>query len=128
MKLFLIIALFIVFTNAYADSNSEIQLLKNKIKDLELQLKHCKEGLNLPGRSYGGILRSGPSMEYPQIASLKYMQKLTLVKKDDHSWNGFNWFKVKTSSGMIGYQWGGILCSTKNQQVGLYKMCNKKYR
>ena len=126
------LVLLIAFTNVYADNNSETQLLKNKIQDLELQLKHCKESLekqgvlNVPGRSYGGILRAGPSMNYPKIASLKYRQKLTLVKKDNHTWNGYNWFKIKTSSGMIGYQWGGILCSSKIYQVGIYKICPKK--
>jgi hypothetical protein len=128
-KRILTIALWMLFTNVNAQDNVETAQLQQTIKDLKLQLKQCKEShindghLNVSGKSYGGIVRSGPSMEYPRIASLKYMQKLIIVKKDTHKWNGYNWFKIKSLSGIVGYQWGGILCSDKSKQVGIYMVC-----
>ena len=125
----LAVALCVLFTHVNAQDTVQVEQLKQTINALKLELKQCKEAhvkngdLNIAGKSYGGIVRSGPSMEHPRVASLKYMQKLIIVKKDTNKWNGYNWFKIKSLSGIVGYQWGGILCSDKNKQAGIYMVC-----
>ena len=60
--------------------------------------------------SWGGNVRSGPSMDYPKIGSLQNGDPVVLLKKQKPTSDGFNWFKIIYDKGQIGYQWGGILC------------------
>lgn len=66
--------------------------------------------LNVPGRSHGGRLRAGPSMNAPPIGSIAEGTLLTLEKRMSERMNGYNWFEVITPTGQRAFQWGGILC------------------
>lgn len=73
--------------------------------------------------SWGGVLRDGPGKHYRQIGSLKEGEPVTLMGRADVSEDGFPWFKLVTQSGLTGYQWGGILCSTGAERPDLFKTC-----
>ena len=78
--------------------------------------------------SWGGNVRSGPSMDYPKIGSLQNGDPVVLLKKQKPSSDGFNWFKIIYDKGQIGYQWGGILCGFDNKVNGTYGLCERDNR
>lgn len=81
--------------------------------------------INMPGRSYGGKLRDGPGMNFRQVGSLGYGNRLTIVRNTGVEMNGYDWFEVRVRS-RTAYQWGGILCS--NAPVdGIYKACSEDF-
>ncbi|GEO84129.1 MULTISPECIES: SH3 domain-containing protein [Alphaproteobacteria] len=65
---------------------------------------------DLSALSYGGILRSGPSMASKKKASLRPGQPIRLLEATGIWTDDYQWFKVKTTSG-TGYHWGGIFCT-----------------
>ncbi|MFT2112470.1 hypothetical protein [Marinomonas sp. 2405UD68-3] len=96
------------------------------IPQVEIEGKnHGKAGvpLNVEGRSYGGIVRSGPGIRYVKVLSLHEGDKLTLLEQTHVVMNGYPWFKIKTEDGTVGYQWGGILCSYGTKFIGAYRFC-----
>ena len=78
--------------------------------------------------SWGGNVRSGPSMDYPIIGSLKNGDPVVLLEKKEPASNGFNWFKITHGNGQVGYQWGGILCGFNNNVNGTYGLCENDNR
>ncbi|WP_454287941.1 SH3 domain-containing protein [Rhizobium arsenicireducens] len=65
---------------------------------------------DLSALSYGGILRAGPSMDSKKKASIRLGQPIELIEATGIWTDDYQWFKVKTASG-IGYHWGGIFCT-----------------
>lgn len=65
---------------------------------------------DLAALSYGGILRSGPSMDSKKKASIRLGQPIELLEATGIWTDDFQWFKVRTGSG-TGYHWGGIFCT-----------------
>jgi hypothetical protein len=73
--------------------------------------------------SWGGIVRDGPGKGHRQIDSLKEGEPVTLMARSDVIEDGFPWFKIAYRDGRIGYQWGGILCSTGAERPDVFKTC-----
>ena len=62
--------------------------------------------------SWGGVLRDGPGQNFCKVGSLQEGEPVTLMARTDVFEGDFPWFKIAFKDGKIGYQWGGILCST----------------
>lgn len=68
------------------------------------------ELLPMWGRSFGGIVREGPSMTAPRLASVAAGDRIQILKGMDAITDGYDWFAIEFD-GRRGYQWGGIMCS-----------------
>lgn len=77
-----------------------------------------------PFFSWGGKLRSGPSITAEQTDSLQMGEKVTLLERTEDMYQGFPWFKVATENAMIGYTWGGILCDQSGRTDGMFNENN----
>lgn len=88
------------------------------------QQQHHDQGVALPrkAKSWGGIMRSGPGMNYRKMASLREGEWITILERTDTFMGDYPWFKIK-ARGRIGYKWGGILCSVGPQIHGTYQQC-----
>lgn len=82
------------------------------------------QGVRLPAqaKSWGGIMRGGPGMNYRKLASLKEGEWITILERTDQFMGDYPWFKIK-ARGRIGYKWGGILCSVGPQIEGTFQQC-----
>ncbi|MEM7692843.1 MAG: SH3 domain-containing protein [Pseudomonadota bacterium] len=69
------------------------------------------QGLPVSGRSYGGIVRAGPGLNFNRVTSLGEGAPITLLRDTGVAMNGYNWFEIQYRGGRTGYQWGGILCA-----------------
>ncbi|MXO91909.1 MliC family protein [Pontixanthobacter aquaemixtae] len=76
--------------------------------------------LNIRARSYGGIVRAGPGMEFDRVTSLQEGDPVTLLVNTGEHMNGYDWFMIMLPDGEIGYQWGGLLCSDELHPPGIY--------
>jgi hypothetical protein len=143
-KNILLYILIIGFIGCSGDQK-KIETLENKIDKLEKKVNKLvlddkkktvvekkkkdiknKNILNIFGKSCGGILREGPSRCSNEIKSLRQGEDVYILEISDEIMSGYNWFKIKTTSGIVGYQWGGILCSVGKYQKGLYKVWGKE--
>jgi hypothetical protein len=79
--------------------------------------------LNAPGLSLGGRLRDQPSMDSNSPGSLAEGAPITILSNTGVSFNGYDWFRVRTPSGMVAYQWGGIMCSKGRLLPGIFQQC-----
>jgi hypothetical protein len=79
--------------------------------------------LNAAGLSLGGRLRDQPSMDSNSPGSLAEGAPITILSNTGVSFNGYDWFRVRTPSGMVAYQWGGIMCSKGRLLPGIYQQC-----
>lgn len=73
------------------------------------------------GRSYGGRLRAGPGLDFPQVGNLSEGAPVTLIRNTGISMHGYDWFLVDLEGR---YQWGGLLCSVGRHIPGVYAMCD----
>lgn len=80
--------------------------------------------VNISGLSLGGVVRSGPGMNYGKIGSTFGKTPVTIVRNTGQYMNGYAWFEIIGQSGRTGYQWGGIMCSPHQYVVGIYERCN----
>ncbi len=77
----------------------------------------------LTGMSYGGVLRSGPSMDHRRVASLREGDHLEILEDTGVWFNDYKWFFVSTPQG-TGYHWGGIFCVDRITQLdGVFSKC-----
>lgn len=76
-----------------------------------------------PAQSWGGIVRSGPGMNYRRQASLREGERITLLENSGVHMNGYDWFKIRYR-GRTGYQWGGIICPRGQAVSGTFQVCN----
>ena len=75
------------------------------------------------GRSCGGIMRKGPSMDAAKVASLKAGAEISILEQAGPiDGQGYAWFKIKTG-GKTGYQWGGILSVAQGELSGTFVGC-----
>jgi hypothetical protein len=66
--------------------------------------------LGVEGRSFGGIVRAGPGMEFAKVASLPEGAALLIEEDTGVDMGGYHWFRIRFGN-RSGYQWGGILCA-----------------
>lgn len=78
------------------------------------------DSMNVPAISWGGIVRSGPGTDYPQIGRLANGDPVTITRETDQMYQGFPWFGVTLANGTKGYHWGGILCDPTGQLEGTF--------
>ncbi len=83
------------------------------------------------GASWGGMVRSGPGMNYKQTGRLKEGDLVTLEKNTGVMMNGYPWFKIvhvnnQNGWSISGYQWGGILCAF-DANPSVHKVCPVKW-
>jgi hypothetical protein len=79
--------------------------------------------LNIPGKSYGGRLREGPSMDARSAGSLPEGARITIIYNSGTTFNGYDWFVIETSKGVRAYHWGGIICSKGQYLPGVLQAC-----
>ncbi len=80
-------------------------------------------GFPVEAGSWGGKVRSGPGMEHAQIASLRQGEPLTLLARTEIVFNDYPWFRIRTSDGLEGYQWGGVVCARGVAVEGAFETC-----
>lgn len=80
-------------------------------------------GFPAPGFSWGGVIRSGPSMDYDRVGTVAEGTPLTLLANTGQSMNGYDWFQVRLPNGLVGYQWGGIICGEVMEIPGTFRTC-----
>ena len=73
-----------------------------------------------PGKSWAGVLRAGPGMDYQRVTSLTLNQPVTLVARTEIDKDGYAWYRITLANGMTGYKWGGILCDPSGTETGTY--------
>ena len=83
----------------------------------------ANEKLPMWGRSLGGIVRGGPSMSAPRIASLPKDAPVLIRQSTGVAMNGYTWFRIEFN-GRPGFQWGGIMCS-KDPLPGILERCRR---
>ena len=75
--------------------------------------------------SWGGIVRSGPGMDYARVASLREGERVALLYNTGIMRDGYPWFLIRFRNGQLGFQWGGILCRLEVPVDGLYETCRR---
>ncbi len=75
------------------------------------------------GFSYGGKVRSGPGMTFRKIGSLREGHPIVILNGTGSMMNGYEWFEIRYRNGRVGYQWGGIMCSSKPHQT-IFRTCD----
>lgn len=78
--------------------------------------------------SWGGKIRSAPSIKSKQIGSLRNGDPVQLIENTGVMMNGYPWFRINVGSGLEGYKWGGILCSFGAPIEGTFRMCERDNR
>jgi hypothetical protein len=74
-------------------------------------------------KSWGGVVRSGPGMEFKQVASLKEGENITVIEDAGVEMNGYRWYKIRFGGNRTGFQWGGILCPIGKTVAGAFQSC-----
>ena len=75
--------------------------------------------------SWGGVVRSGPGMDYPRIAALREGEPVTLLANTHIDRDGYPWFLIRFRGNQLGFQWGGILCRKDVPVDGVYQSCTR---
>ncbi|SNZ19332.1 MliC family protein [Cohaesibacter gelatinilyticus] len=75
------------------------------------------------GYSYGGKVRSGPGMGFRQVGSLREGDPIVILNGTGSMMNGYEWFEIRYRNGRRGFQWGGIMCSSKPHQT-IFRTCD----
>jgi hypothetical protein len=83
----------------------------------------ANEKLPMWGRSLGGIVRGGPSMSAPKIASLPNGAPVQIVESTNTVMGDYHWFRIEFN-GRPGFQWGGIMCS-EDPLPGILERCRR---
>jgi len=79
--------------------------------------------VNAAARSLGGRLRSGPGTNFGTAGSLNEGTPVTILSNTGVRFDGYDWFEIRSASGFIAYQWGGIMCSEGQHIAGIYEQC-----
>lgn len=76
----------------------------------------------IDGHSFGGNVRTGPSINRSQKDSLHEGDPITILSNTGQSMGEYDWFKIRFR-GRIGYQWGGIMCANDAEVPGILSVC-----
>lgn len=77
----------------------------------------------LAAKTGGGIVRSGPGMDFGKVTSLAEYADVTVLEPTGVDMNGYPWFKIGYRGGREGFMWGGIICSIEVMREGTYGLC-----
>ncbi len=78
--------------------------------------------------SWGGNVRAAPDINSKKIGSLRNGDPVQLLENTGVMMNGYPWFRINVGSGLLGYQWGGILCSYDAPIKGTFQICERDNR
>ena len=81
------------------------------------------QGGGFAAKSWGGIVRSGPGVNYAKIASLNEGERITVLQQTRQYYQDRPWFQI-SFRGRTGYHWGGIICPIDRAVPGTYQVCN----
>ncbi|AXS39813.1 hypothetical protein [Breoghania sp. L-A4] len=85
-------------------------------------------GFPVAAGSWGGKVRGGPGMNYEQVGSLAEGAPVLLLEDTGVMMNGYPWFLIRFNGNRTGYQWGGILCATRDPVDGVFETCTRPPR
>lgn len=77
-------------------------------------------------KSWGGIVRDGPGLNFRKLANLREGDPIVLVEQTDVEMDGFPWFKITYDGSRTGFQWGGLICSSGRQVPGTFQQCSER--
>lgn len=75
-------------------------------------------------KSWGGVVRSAPSMDSKRMASLTEGERISVIESSGVVMNGYPWFKIRYRGNKTGYQWGGIICPIGKPVQGTFQQCD----
>lgn len=75
--------------------------------------------------SWGGVVRSGPGMDYARVTTLREGERVELLYNTGVMRDAYPWFLIRFRGGQLGFQWGGILCRLEVPVDGLYETCRR---
>jgi hypothetical protein len=78
--------------------------------------------------SWGGKVRSGPTMQSRQVGSLRNGDPVQLLENTGVMMNGYPWWRIGYGNGRRGFQWGGILCGYDAPIRGTFRVCDRDNR
>jgi hypothetical protein len=81
------------------------------------------DAASFPARSWGGIVRSGPGMEFDKLASLREGDPIVILSRTEVVMNGYPWFRIEYGDRKTGFQWGGIICAVGGPVDGTFETC-----
>ena len=73
--------------------------------------------------TYGGVVRSGPGMEYSNVVSMYKGDPVALIAVTDAEMDEFAWFQIRYRDGLNGYALGGLLCPREAAIEGIKEHC-----
>ena len=100
--------------------NSVAQLSDQMKQQEQVNAAPPPDRFPMPGRSFGGIMRSEPRQDAPRVRSFRENEPFTIIDRGP-MWDGYNWFAIRYPGGE-GWQWGGIMCS-KAPLAGILAQC-----
>lgn len=78
---------------------------------------------DMRGQSYGGVQRSGPSMNSRKLGSLYEGDNINILEDTGVWFNDYKWFRIDSPIG-VGFHWGGIFCTESDQRPdGVLSTC-----
>jgi hypothetical protein len=83
----------------------------------------AKKFQSFAAKSWGGIVRSGPGMEFKKVGSLQEGDPITAIEQSTE-FNGYFWYKIRFGKNKTGYQWGGIICPIGKLVPGTFEQCD----
>lgn len=110
------------------DCAAMIAQVDKKVVETEISPTDGQTPTFIAGYSLGGRVRSGPGTRFDHIASLRKGDKVKIVAPAKVNRTGFDWFEIRYGDDKIGYQWGGLLCSTDKDISGIKNPCPRSLR
>ena len=93
-----------------------------------IQVSTSTHAQGIEAGSWGGKVRSGPSMQSRQVGSLRNGDPVQLLEDTGVFMNGYPWWRIQYRNGRRGFQWGGILCGYDNPINGIHRVCERDNR
>ena len=110
----------------------ELVLAENEMPEQEASANNASQGegplLNTPGRTFGGNYREGPGQEFAKLGSLREGTPVTLILNTGVAQDGYDWYRVRLSTGVAVYMWGALLCAEAMTPTGTNGDCRQYFR
>ena len=93
-----------------------------RIETMTKTASSSSEGI--PGQStLGTRIRKNPDQNSPIIGGLPVGAPLHVIGETGSFFDTFQWVKVRTSNNVEGYAWGGSICTSGKEVVGVHYPC-----